>query len=57
MKQLDIGLQAEQLINALCNSALKGSGIEAYPLVKQIETWLQTATEKPEAPTTPTKES
>ena len=30
------------LINPLCDVALKGAGVQAYQIVKQVEAWLQT---------------
>ena len=45
---LSITQEAQQLINALCNHALKGVGLEAYAAVKGVEAWLQSAS--PPAP-------
>lgn len=51
MKIISLTVEAANLLNALCNHALKGVGLEAYNVVKQVEAWLQTAAD----PVTSTK--
>jgi hypothetical protein len=50
MKKLHLTQEAEKTLNSLANAALKGAGVEAYALVKQLEAWLLSATEESVAP-------
>lgn len=46
MKTVTLTEENFKNINALCHHALKGVGIEAYQIVKSVESWIGSAVDK-----------
>lgn len=57
MKILEYADEHLKMLNDLAHIALKSAGIEAYQIVKKLETWLATAQEKPTEKTDESKPS
>lgn len=48
MNQLESKEELLNLLNPLSHAALRGCGLEAFPIVKQIDAWLQMQSENPQ---------
>lgn len=48
MKVVEITEESLKIINSLCDLALKGQGVSAFGLVKEVEKWMLKAFDKEE---------